>query len=194
MGARPERGDRRPARVERDRARRAALDGLHWTGESERPVGATIDCLLERGVDPAKLVLVGFSLGGTGPCARPDGSRASPPAWPARLSPSRASCSAAPPYRQAAAERVDSVPELVARMDTWIADPADVRCPFLSIAGGAEPPLLMRQALDWHERLDVPREDLIVYDQASGADPHCQLNNPTRLTQDVSDWVAEVVA
>ncbi len=41
-----------------------ALDGLHWTGESERPIGAAIDCLLERGVDPAKLALVGFSLGG----------------------------------------------------------------------------------------------------------------------------------
>jgi hypothetical protein len=43
----------------------------------------------------------------------------------------------------------------------------DVRCPFLSIAGAAEPPVLMRQALDWHQRLDVRRKDLIVYDQDS---------------------------
>jgi pimeloyl-ACP methyl ester carboxylesterase len=184
-----------------------ALDGLHWTGESERPVGAMIDCLLDRGADPARLVLVGFSLGGY---------------WAVRAAgqePRLAACVASTPFPEprelfgsaalaAAAERgaqhsntadllwkggADSVPELAARMDTWIADPADVRCPFLSIAGAAEPPVLMRQALDWHQRLDVRRKDLIVYDQASGADAHCQINNPTRMMQDVSDWVAEVV-
>jgi hypothetical protein len=51
----------------------------------------------------------------------------------------------------------------------------------------------MRQALDWHQRLDVARKDLIVYDQASGAEAHCQINNPTRLTEDITDWVTEVV-
>ncbi|MDI5971060.1 hypothetical protein POF50_017200 [Streptomyces sp. SL13] len=184
-----------------------ALDGLHWTGESERPVGATIDALLRRGVDPAGLVLVGFSLGGY---------------WATRAAahePRLAACVASTPFPRprelfgsaavaAAGERgaarrntaallwkggATSMPELAARMDTWIADPADVHCPFLSIAGGAEPTVLMRQALDWHERLDVPRKDLIVYDQATGADAHCQLNNPTLMTQDITDWITDTL-
>jgi len=184
-----------------------ALDGLHWTGESERPIGAAIDCLLERGVDPAKLALVGFSLGGY---------------WAVRAAgrePRLAACVASTPFPEprelfgsaavaAAAERgssrsntavllwkggAASVPELAARMDTWVADPADVHCPFLSIAGTAEPPVLMRQAERWHAALDVPRKDLIVFDAASGADAHCQINNPTRMMQEVCDWVVEVL-
>ena len=184
-----------------------ALDGLHWTGESERPVGAAIDCLLERGVDPAKLALVGFSLGGY---------------WAVRAAgrePRLAACVASTPFPEprelfgsaavaAAAERgasrsntavllwkggAASVPELAARMDTWVADPADVHCPFLSIAGTAEPPVLMRQAERWHAALKVPRKDLIVFDAASGADAHCQINYPTRMMQEVCDWVAEVL-
>jgi len=184
-----------------------ALDGLHWTGESERPIGAAIDCLLERGVDPAKLALVGFSLGGY---------------WAVRAAgrePRLAACVASTPFPEprelfgsaavaAAAKRgssrsntavllwkggAASVPELAARMDTWVADPADVHCPFLSIAGTAEPPVLMRQAERWHAALDVPRKDLIVFDAASGADAHCQINNPTRMMQEVCDWVVEVL-
>jgi hypothetical protein len=184
-----------------------ALDGLHWTGESERPVGAVIDALLTREVNPARMVLIGFSLGGY---------------WATRAAGHErrlAACVASTPFpeprelfgsaaTQAAAERgasrrntdvllwkagAQTMPELSARMDTWLADPRDVRCPFLSIAGGAEPSVLMRQALSWHDRLDVPRKDLIIYDQASGADAHCQLNNPTLMMQDVSDWVLEVV-
>lgn len=52
---------------------------------------------------------------------------------------------------------------------------------------------LMRQAQRWHAALDVPRKDLIVFDAASGADAHCQINNPTRMMQEVCDWVAEVL-
>lgn len=169
--------------------------------------GATIDALIERRIDPAKIVLIGFSLGGY---------------WAARAAGHEqrlAACVASTPFpeprelfgsaaTQAAADRgasrsntdvllwkggAKTMPELAARMDNWIADPADVRCPFLSIVGGAEPSVLMRQALGWHERLDVPRKDLISYDQATGADAHCQLNNPTLMMQDVSDWVLEVV-
>jgi len=51
----------------------------------------------------------------------------------------------------------------------------------------------MRQAQRWHAALDVPRKDLIVFDAASGADAHCQINNPTRMMQEVCDWVAEVL-
>src|SRR5262249_21384466 len=39
--------------------------GLHWESEAERPIAAVIDVLIERfGVRPARLALVGLSLGG----------------------------------------------------------------------------------------------------------------------------------
>jgi hypothetical protein len=66
-----------------------------------------------------------------------------------------------------------------------------VRCAFLSIVGSGDPPVVIDQARRWHAGLPVARESLIELDAATGADAHCQVNNPTRLVQEVCGWLDE---
>ncbi len=62
--------------------------------------------------------------------------------------------------------------ELVEIMQGWVADPALVRCPFLSVAGSSESPILLRQAQQWHEALDVPHKRIAILGPGTGADAH----------------------
>lgn len=77
---------------------------------------------------------------------------------------------------------------------TLRADPGEVRCAFLSIAGDGESPVLIRQAEQWHQALPVAQERLVRLDAASGADAHCQVNNPTRLAQEACDRLDDFFA
>jgi hypothetical protein len=40
-----------------------------------------------------------------------------------------------------------------------------------------------------HQALPVAHKTLVHLDAPSGADAHCQVNNPTRLAKDVCDWL-----
>jgi hypothetical protein len=78
------------------------------------------------------------------------------------------------------------------RLGQWSADPAKIQCPFLSIVGTGEAPSLLAEARRWHEALVVPEKRFLVLDAESGADAHCQVNNPTRLRQEVCAWLDTV--
>lgn len=83
--------------------------------------------------------------------------------------------------------------EFARLLATFTADPAQVRCPFLSLAGLGESPTLIDQARRWHDALAVERKTLLELDAATGADAHCQINNPTRLAQEVCDWLDQTL-
>ncbi len=84
---------------------------------------------------------------------------------------------------------VPTVDAFAEQLGHWSADPARICCPFLSIAGTGEAPGLLAEARRWHEALAVTDKRFIVLDAESGADAHCQVNNPTRLRQEVCAWL-----
>jgi hypothetical protein len=47
------------------------------------------------------------------------------------------------------------------------------------------------EAEAWHAALSVRHKTFLRLDGATGADAHCQVNNPTRLAQEVYDWLNE---
>jgi hypothetical protein len=79
--------------------------------------------------------------------------------------------------------------DLAELLATMRADPSEVRCAFLSVAGDGESPVLTRQAERWHRALPVAHKQLLRLDAATGADAHCQVKQPTRLAQELCDWL-----
>ncbi len=182
--------------------------GLHLMKETERPIGAVIDHLVEAyGLDPARLALMGMSAGGymvsravmterrVAACVAStpifDGGGILPPAAVAQLADLGAMKDAFWTYLWRSGTTTPA--ELAATIQTFRADPAPVTCPYLSIAGTGESPAFLAQAREWHARLTVGRKDLVELDAATGADAHCQVNNPVRLAQEVTDWLDEVL-
>ncbi|GAA2315764.1 alpha/beta hydrolase [Nonomuraea roseoviolacea subsp. roseoviolacea] len=184
------------------------LRGLHFMAETERPIGAVVDHLVGTyRQDPARLAIVGMSGGGYMVSRAVMTER--------RL----AACVASTPVsdmgqilpvgvvRAMATEGAmrDSfqmylwrsgcaTPEEFAELlTTFRADPAQVRCAYLSIAGTGESPTFLEQARRWHDGLPVATKALVELDAASGADAHCQINNPTRLAQEICGWLDEVL-
>ncbi|HEY7483526.1 MAG TPA: alpha/beta fold hydrolase [Streptosporangiaceae bacterium] len=180
------------------------LRGLHFMAETERPIGAIVDHLFDIYYqDPERLAIMGMSGGGYMV------SRA------AMTERRIAACIASTPVSDfGSVLPVDVVEAMAAEgamssafqmylwrsglatpvefaklLATFRADPAEVRCAFLSIAGAGESPILIDQARRWHAGLPVAHKSLIEFDAASGADAHCQVNNPTRLAQEVCDWL-----
>lgn len=180
------------------------LRGLHFMTETERPISAIVDHLIDTyGQDPARLAIVGMSGGGYMVSRAVMSER--------RI----AACIASTPISDFGSVLPVEVVEVMAasgamrdsfRMYLWRsglatpvefakllatfqADPSEVGCAFLSIVGGGESPVLIDQARRWHDGLPVERKTLIELDAATGADAHCQINNPTRLAQEVCDWL-----
>jgi len=74
-----------------------------------------------------------------------------------------------------------------------VADPQQVEVPFLSIVGGQEGAVWQEQAKEWHEAIRSDTKSFVVLDAETGADAHCQGNNPLRLVQEVDGWLREVL-
>lgn len=178
--------------------------GLHLMSETEQPVGAVIDYLINNyGQDPSRLAIIGMSAGGyivsravmterrLAACVAStpifDGAGILPLDAVEALASQGAMSDTFRMYLwRSGATTANEFAELIA---TFQADPAQVECPYLSIAGTGEAPAFLEQARFWHDKLPVERKTLIELDAWTGADAHCQSNNPTRLAQEVCDWL-----
>lgn len=74
-----------------------------------------------------------------------------------------------------------------------VIDPADIRQPVLCLAGAGDPAECLRQTRDAYARLPHPARRLVIFDEASGADAHCQVNNPALAYETAFDWLDEVL-
>lgn len=87
---------------------------------------------------------------------------------------------------------VKDIDDLVRRWADISVDPRVVQLPFLSALGTQEGPVWKKQTEEWHAAIPSNCKQLVVLDAGSGADAHCQGNNPLRLVQEVDAWLQEV--
>jgi len=82
--------------------------------------------------------------------------------------------------------------EFLANTRGFVADPAPVTLPFLSILGAGDSPVFAAQAEGWHAAIGATRKRFVALDAASGADGHVQVNNRLRLAQECAAWMDEI--
>ncbi|VVD92353.1 2,6-dihydropseudooxynicotine hydrolase [Pandoraea communis] len=182
-------------------------DGLFWEPETEKPVGAVLDFLIEKyGVDLSRLALLGMSLGGyfAARSAAEEPRLAAVIATPVLSHPSELFMAAVGSHSnpsQAGQRNMDvlmwkggttDLPSLARKWEGTCADPAKVRMPFLSVLGTQEGGVWQKQTLAWSEGVTAPGSRLLVLGPETGADAHCQGNNPLRLVQEVQAWLNTV--
>lgn len=186
--------------------------GLYWEVEAERSIAAVIDELIARfAIESRRLVLLGMSLGGYFACrAAAHEPRlaaviaSSPFPRPGELFTSIAReattegdrlSDAALRYRQILMWKAGAtnVSELLERTGAMTVDPWEVELPFLSIVGGQEGDVFQNQAKEWHAAIRSSIKSFVGLNAETGADAHCQVNNPLRLIQEVDGWVREVL-
>jgi pimeloyl-ACP methyl ester carboxylesterase len=184
--------------------------GLHWEPETERPIAAVIDALIARfGVEPRKLALLGMSLGGYFACraAAHEPRLAAVIATPALFRPDELLAGVAKQEadgatmsdvalknRQVLLWKAGAVDfsELMRRWDGVVVDPSNVQVPFLSVLGKQEGGIWKKQTEQWHASIRSTKKSFVILDAETGADAHCQGNNPLRLAQEVDGWLREV--
>jgi pimeloyl-ACP methyl ester carboxylesterase len=189
--------------------------GLHWEIQAERSIAAVIDYLIDGfRVERRRLALLGTSLGGYFACRaaahepRVAAVVASTPvprpgelfAQVARVEAEDAARGLMPSdvarkNRQVLLWKagVADMAEMIARWDGVAADPARVTIPFLSVVGAQEGSVFQEQAKEWHEAIPSEHKSFVFLESESGADAHCQANNPLRLVQEADGWLSEVL-
>ena len=185
-------------------------DGLHWEVETEKPIGAVIDVLIERfGAKPGRIGMLGYSLGGyfvtraAGYEKRLGVVMASTPLqnignyYPVLARRWRQE-DAEGKMSSATRRNVDVLywkmgaandEEFIAKASPMIADPSLVTVPFLSILGDGEGPIFQNDAKEWHEKIRSTQKRLVALDASTGADGHCQAANRLRLAQEMCGWM-----
>lgn len=185
-------------------------EGLHWEVESEKPIGAIIDQLVDRfGAKPGRIGLLGYSLGGyfvtraAGYEKRLGAVMASTPLqnigkyYPALAKMWRRE-DAEGRMSSATRRNVDAIywkmgaasdEEFIAKASPMIADPALVTVPFLSIVGAGEGPMFQKDAKEWHENIRSSQKRYVALDASTGGDGHCQAANRLRLAQEMCGWM-----
>jgi pimeloyl-ACP methyl ester carboxylesterase len=184
--------------------------GLHWEPETERPIAAVIDALIARfGVEPRKLALLGMSLGGYFACraAAHEPRLAAVIATPALFRPDELFAGIAKQEADGATMSdvalknrqvllwkagVADLSELIRRWDGVAVDPRDVQVPFLSVLGKQEGGIWKKQTEEWHASIRSAKKSFVILNAETGADAHCQGNNPLRLAQEADGWLREV--
>ncbi len=184
-----------------------AADGLFWEPETEKPVGAVLDFLRANcGVDFSRLALLGMSLGGyfAARAAAEEPRLAAVIATPVLSKPVELFMAAVGAHSnpsQAAERNMDvlmwkcgmqDLSSLASKWQDKHADPAKVRMPFLSVLGTQEGGVWQKQTRNWSEGVTSPGSQLLVLGPETGADAHCQGNNPLRLAQEVHAWLGAV--
>jgi pimeloyl-ACP methyl ester carboxylesterase len=170
-----------------------------------------VDALITRfGVNSHKLALLGMSLGGYFACraAAYEPRLAAVIATPALPRPIELIAASA---RQQSSSGIESaagrnnyqvllwkagtadMSEMAHRWDGVFVDPSRVQVPFLSVIGAQEGGVWKKQTEEWHALIPSPRKRLVILDADTGADAHCQGNNPLRLVQEVDGWLREVL-
>jgi hypothetical protein len=66
-----------------------------------------------------------------------------------------------------------------------------ITCPLLSIAGGAEGPLMLAMGHEFYEKLTCPKAEHVV-SLVEGGEAHCTMNNPSLKHQIEFDWLDDV--
>jgi len=185
-------------------------DGLHWEAETEKPISAVIDGLIERfGAKPGRIAMLGYSLGGyfvtraAGYEKRLGAVIASTPLqnigkyYPVLAERWRQE-DAEGKMSSATRRNVDIMfwkmgaaddQEFAAKARPMIANPALVTTPFLSIVGAGEGAIFQNDAKEWHEKVGSTRKRLVTLDASTGADGHCQAANRLRLAQEMCGWM-----
>lgn len=187
--------------------------GLYWEAETERPIAAVIDVLMDRfGVASRRLALLGMSLGGYFACraAAHEQRLAAVIATPALSHPEELFAGVARQQAEAGSAEASEVArknfqvlmwkagatdisELTQRWAGVSADPRNVHMPFLSVLGMQEGGVWKKQTQEWHAAIPSANKRLVMLDADSGADAHCQGNNPLRLAQEVDGWLRDVL-
>jgi pimeloyl-ACP methyl ester carboxylesterase len=68
-----------------------------------------------------------------------------------------------------------------------------ITCPTLALVGAGEGETLIRQAQEFYQGISSPVKKLHIFNlEEDGSDDHCQLDNISRGTQVVYDWLEEV--
>ena len=187
-------------------------DGFQWEGETEKPVAAIVDVLVDRfKARPGRIAMFGYSLGGyfssraSGYEHRLGAAIASTPIWNPKQAAAVMSKArlAAANVVSSATKRNEEVMiwksgasdynDFIARLSGWSTDPSIITVPFLTVAGGGESAMLIRQAHEWNDTIKSSRKDFVLLDAATGADGHVQANNRKRLAQEITGWLAEVM-
>jgi len=185
-------------------------DGLHWEAESEKPIGAVIDVLIERfAAQPGRIGMLGYSLGGyfvtraAGYEKRLGAVIASTPLqnignyYPALAKRWRKEDTDGK-MSSATRRNVDVLywkigaatdEEFIAKASPMIADPSLVTAPFLSIVGSGEGSMFQSDAKEWHEKIRSTQKRFVELDASTGADGHCQAANRLRLAQEMCGWM-----
>jgi pimeloyl-ACP methyl ester carboxylesterase len=85
---------------------------------------------------------------------------------------------------------VSSLSQLIQLGRGEVVKPEKIHCPTLCLASEGEAPMFLTQAREVYDALSVTKK-LHIFSAESGADAHCQVNNPTLMQEVVYDWLDE---
>lgn len=169
----------------------------------EKPVGAAIDWLEQRPeVDPARIGIVGSSLGGyyVARAAAFEPRLKATVAWGAIYDYHRVwvrrmqgnGIVAAPRFQLMFITGTDTMEAAVEKVkDFRVADfAARIRCPFLVMHGAEDQQVLMDDARAMFESIGSPDKELVVFTGENGGPAHTQFDNQLPAMQICADWVA----
>lgn len=73
------------------------------------------------------------------------------------------------------------------------ADPRQIKCPALLMAGEGEAPITLTIARECYEQLPNPHKKLVIFTKEEGGEAHCQVNNLSLPNGVMLDWLEEVL-
>lgn len=74
------------------------------------------------------------------------------------------------------------------------ANPKQIQCPTLCLAGEGEAPITLRIAHECYNQLPHPQKKLVIFTKAEGGEAHCQVDNLALPNRVIFDWLDEVFA
>ena len=81
-----------------------------------------------------------------------------------------------------------------AKLYNIVKDLSRIKCPTLALVGEGEGNELLKQARDFIDGISSSNKELYVFTkEKDGSDDHCQLDNRSRSTQVMFDWLNEVL-
>jgi pimeloyl-ACP methyl ester carboxylesterase len=193
--------------------------GLYFGARMERPVRAAIDYALSRPeVDSSRLAVFGFSWGGH---IVFKGGQHEPRIKAMVANPAMPNVFRAVLAQQQGHDRHDALArsvfdQIVWRMGLRIsfdprdiarrigkaydylfygrADPRQIPCPVLCLAGEGEAPITLKIARECYAQLPHPLKKLVIFTREQGGDAHCQVNNLALPNGVIFDWLDQVFA